>query len=163
MLRKGNEMLNSTKPYNAKNLIINKSAKYNQKENQAQTGYLDISVYQNIVNTPIKDATVRISSILYSGQFNELAEGQLLVVYKTDDNGQVPLTELPVSNELMPGNRGYYIVAVHAEGFYSAYIFNIQIYPDITSAYSVYLSNITSGVEKFNFFIRPTTEQIHRQ
>ena len=163
MLRKGNEMLNPTKPYHAKNLIFNKSAKYNQKENQAQTGYIDVSVYQDIVNTPIKDATVRISSILYSGQFNELAEGKLIAVYKTDDNGKVPVTELPVLNELMPGNKGFYIVAVHAEEFYSAYVFNIQIYPDITSSFNVYLSNTTSETEKFNFFIRPTTEQIHRQ
>lgn len=162
MLRKGNEMVDPIKPYHAKNLI-NKSVKYNQRENQAQTGYLDVSVYQNVVNTPIKDATVKISSILYSGQFNEFAEGKLIVEYKTDEDGKVPVTELPVLNELMPGNREFYFVAVNADEFYNAYILNIQIYPDKTSVYKVYLSRTSLTEEKFNFIFQPTTEQIHRR
>jgi len=163
MFRKDSEMIDPTKPYNAKNLIFNKTVKYNQTENQTQPGYLDISVYQDVENTPIRDATVRIFKVLYLGLFDESAEGKLVAEYKTDKKGEIPIIELPVLNELQPGDKGFYMIAVHADDFYSAYIFRIQLYPATTTTFKVQLIPISSGVERFHFIIQPTTKRIHTQ
>ena len=59
--------------------------------------------YQKDTNTPIKDALVRISKIIYSGQFNEFAEGEVVVQYKTDENGNKK-TQLRNNNPFLHDN-----------------------------------------------------------
>ncbi|MGD9567389.1 MAG: hypothetical protein AB7V48_03595 [Sedimentibacter sp.] len=79
--------------------IFNNSTRYNQRIDEEETGYLDITVYDN-TNTPIKGALVTISNVSYTGQFFEIGDGQLLFEFYTDENGKIPITKLPVHNEL---------------------------------------------------------------
>lgn len=159
-------MINSRKLYCAKNLIFRNLYINNETGNDNDTdtefGYLEISVFQNETDEPIENALVRISKITVSGLYEEKAEGRIIVQYRTDANGNVPITKLPALNELDPNNNDLYIAAIHANGYYSAYVFNIQIYPNITASYKIKLSTISAGEDKFNFIIQPSRTQLIR-
>lgn len=145
--------------------IFSNSVRCNQRTDEEATGYLDISVYCNIENTPIRDATVIISSVSYSGQYYEFGDGRILYEYKTAENGRIPIIELPIHNELMLNhNHNFYIISVSADGFYDAHLFHIQIFKGETTTFRIYLSRTsgdTGDQRKFNFIIQPTTEEIH--
>ena len=144
--------------------IFNNSVRCKQKIDEVKTGYLDISVYHNIENTPIEGATVIISAVSYSGQFYEFGDGRILYEYKTDENGRMPITELPIHNELMNShnhNHNFYIISVYADGFYDAHLFHVQIFQDGTTTFRIHLSRMSEDKRRFDFFIQPTTEDIH--
>lgn len=142
--------------------IFNNSSSYNQRIDEEKTGYLDISVYRNIGSTPIEGATVIILSVSYSGQFYEFGEGRILYEYKTDENGKMPIVELPIHNELMRNhNRNYYIISVYADGFYDAYLFHVQIFENETTTFRIYLSRESGDQRRFDIIIQPTAEEIH--
>jgi hypothetical protein len=146
------------RPYRAKKLII----KANENNNYyPETGYLQVKVQDLLNNEPIKDALVRISLVTLSGLYNEYAEGNLIDEYRTDESGNIPITRLQAYNELNSENK-IYMIATHADGYFNAYVFNIQIFPDTTTEYTVNLSKITSEGEKFNFIIQPYTRDIKR-
>jgi len=143
---------------------FNNSVRCKQKIDEAKTGYLDISVNRNIENIPIEGATVIISSVSYSGQFYEFGVGRILYEYKTDENGRIPITELPIHNELMNSNNynhNFYIISVYADGFYNAHLFHVQIFQDETTTFRIYLSRMFGDQRRFDFIIQPTTEEIH--
>lgn len=154
-------MIYSRKPYKVENLIIKKSIDNNLTNIKNETGHLVINVFHNVVNTPIENATVVISKISYSGEFNERAEGTVIGQYTTDINGSIPFIELPALNELMNDNKDFYIIAAHANGYYSAYVFNVQVYPNVDTIYNIYLSHVSSGEPKFYVIVQPTTKEIH--
>nr|WP_312578137.1 hypothetical protein [Sedimentibacter sp.] len=147
------------------NYIFNNSLRCNQRIDEEETGYLDISVYNNISNSPIIGATVIISSVSYSGQFYEFGEGRILYEYKTDENGSMPITKLPIHNELVRNhNHNFYIISVYADGFYDAHLFHVQIFQDGTTTFKIYLSPTSGSPDdkrRFDFIIQPTTEEIH--
>ena len=130
--------------------------------NNASTGHLQLSVFHNVVNTPIENARVLIFRISYSGIYNEIAEGRFVAEYTTDKDGSTPRINLPVLNELMPGNKDYYYVSVIANGYNDAFIFNVQIYPNILSSYRMYLVHKGYSDVVFNFITQPTRTEIHR-
>lgn len=129
---------------------------------QNGTGYLYINVYDDAVNAPVANAFVRISTISYSGQFNEFAQGMLLGEYITDENGNFAI-ELPALNELLQDNRDFYNVTVRGYGYYNAYIFNVQIYENHSTSYRVYLIPVTQNVELYNIITEPTIREIHER
>ncbi|MEL7646805.1 MAG: hypothetical protein AAGU76_01870 [Sedimentibacter sp.] len=131
--------------------------------NNAATGFLHITVFHNVVNTVIENAVVSIYKISYHGTYNERAEGRFIAQYTTDKDGATPLIELPVLNELMPGNKDYYYISVSAYGFNDAFIFNVQIYPNILSSYKMYLTHTFYDDVVFNFIVEPTRTEIHRR
>ncbi len=154
-------IINSSKPYRAKNIIINPDIKnQNKKETNNEIGYLEVCVLSSENNMPIENASVRVSIITVSGLYEEKAEGRLVAQHNTDKNGNTTPFELPALNELTPDINDYYIIGIHADGYYSAYIFNVQIYPNITTSYNINLSNISSGEEKFSFIIQPNRSKL---
>lgn len=147
-----------TRPYRAKNLII----KANENNNYyPETGFLQVKVQDLLNNEPISDALVRISLITLTGLYNEYAEGNLIDEYRTDESGNIPITRLQAYNELNSENK-IYMISTHADGYFNAYVFNVQIFPDTTTEYTVNLSRTTSDGEKFNFIIQPYTRDITR-
>jgi len=157
-------MIDSRKPYRAENLIFNK-LDVNKEINSdtTKTGSLEVNVLDSTTNKPIGCALVEISKITVSGEFKENAEGEVLFISRTDSNGNVPNIKLPELNELIPGNYDYYTIAVHLEEYFTAYVFKVQIYPNITSKFVIYLSHRSTGKNKFSFIIQPTVKQVEEQ
>lgn len=147
------------RPHRAKRLVI----KANENNNHyPETGYLQVKVQDLLNNEPIKNALVRISLITLTGLYNEYAEGNLIVDYRTDESGNIPITRLQAYNELNSEDK-IYIISIYADGYYSAYVFNVQIFPDTTTEYTANLSKTTSSEgEKFNFIIQPYRRNIIR-
>ncbi len=156
-------MTNANKPYLAKNMIIKKFEIDNNENNTGndETGFLGVSVFHNVVNEPIENAEVNIYKMNVRGLYNEEGEAKLIAMYMTDKNGKIPLIELSVVSASEVNKSGinltnsHYFMIVNAFGFYSAYVFDIQIYPNITTMYRVNLSHITSRVPQFKFIFNP--------
>lgn len=142
--------------------IYYNSIRYNQRIDENKTGFLDLTIMDN-TNTPIKGALVSISSVSYTGQFYEVGQGRVLYQYITDENGKIPLTELPVHNELVSSlyHHNFYIITVIADGFIDAQLYHIQIFEDQTTTFRIYLDRMSGNQKRFNIFIQPTTEEIH--
>lgn len=126
--------------------------------NASETGILDIRVSDNR-NRPISKAFVSIAKISYTGQYNESAEGIVIAELYTDNNGIVHI-ELPVLNELI-GSNEFYSASISDEGYYNAYIYYIQIWPNMAASYEVGLTPRISGVERFKFIFQPQKGTIH--
>jgi len=159
------KMMYPRKCYFPPNYIYNNLIRCNQGIDKKETGYLDINLYNNITNMPIKGATVFISSVSYSGQFFEFGKGRILYEYKTDENGKIPITELPIHNELTSThNHNFYIISVYTDEFYDAHLFHVQIFQDETTTFRIYLSPTSedsNDQRRFDLIIQPTTEEIH--
>lgn len=142
--------------------IYNNSTGYNQRIDENETGFLDLTIMSNN-NIPISGAKVTISSVSYSGQFYEIGDGRVLYEYITDENGKTPLIELPVHNELVSNlhHHNFYIISVSADGFIDAQLYHIQIFEDQTTTFRIYLDYMFGNHKRFYIFIQPTTEEIH--
>lgn len=123
-------------------------------------GFLQLSVFHDVVETPIEGAEVTVYKISYYGLYNEKAQGRRVGEYKTDMYGYTPKIELPVLNELLPG-IDYYYITVRADGFNNAFIMNVQIYPNILTSYKVNLNHYGYSDVEFNFIIQPTRTEMH--
>ncbi|HAS90755.1 MAG TPA: hypothetical protein DCS12_00355 [Clostridiales bacterium] len=129
------------------------------KLNANGTGSLEIKVTDNI-NTPITNALVKIYKMSYEGVYNESAAGLVIVQLYTDNYGIINIT-LPPLNELTTPNE-YYAASIYKDGFYNAYIYYIQIYPNIQSMYEVYLNPWIAGQpERIRLFFQPKRRAIH--
>lgn len=128
--------------------------------NSIEYGFLQLSVIHNEVYTPIEGAEVTVYKISYSGLYNEKAEGRMVGQYKTDINGLTKKIELPVLNELIPG-EDYYYITISADGYNDAFIINVQIYSNILTSYTVSLIHEGYSDVEFNFIIQPTRTEVH--
>lgn len=128
--------------------------------NNNDYGFLQLSVFHNVVDTPIEGAEVTVYKISYSGLYNEKAEGRRVGQYKTDVSGNTPKIELPILNELLPGEH-YYYVTIRADGFNNAFIMNVQVYSNILTSYKVNLIHYGYSDVEFNFMIQPTRTEMH--
>ena len=97
----------------------------------------------------------------YEGVYNESAAGLLIAQLYTNNNGIISII-LPALNELSSPNE-YYAASIYKDGFYSAYIYYIQIYPNIQSIYEVYLTPWIAGQpERIRLFFQPKRRAIHK-
>lgn len=160
-------MLKNIKPYRARNMFVRKLETPDNLGNEnIEYGFLEISVYHNVINEPIENAEVRVSLLTISGLYQERGEGRLITTVKTDVNGYAPRLRLPALNRLQQTenenvNR-LYVLAVEAEEYYNAYDFNIQIYPNITTSYKIYLRHIVEDKDPrshYEFFIEPNVTE----
>lgn len=150
-------MLDSRKPYLARNMLYNKLDFCNINENG--TGKLEISVYHEDFKEPLSNATIKIYKVTVSGVYNENGEGKLVYNFTTDSNGKV-IVDLPAVNELMPDNNDFYYIVVNHPTHYSAHIFNAEIYPDIATQFDVSLKFIYTNEEHFQFMMQPRRSDI---
>lgn len=148
-------MTSSRKVYKVKNLLCkNLDLTINDK------GKLEVIIFHEQFKSPLINALVKIYKVTVSGEYNEIGDGFLIYQFVTDANGKIPVIELPILNELIDGNNDFYYIAVHAVNHYSAYVFNAQIYPEITTTFKISLQFIYTNDEHFQFIMQPTRSEI---
>lgn len=160
--------MKGTNPYRARNMIARKAdtPEYSDISDivgSEEFGYLEVSVYHSDLDEPIKNAEVRVYLLTISGLYQERGEGKLITTVTTGANGYAPIITLPELNRLQQSENNnniyrMYMVAVYAEGYFSAYAFDIQIYPNITTSYRINLRLISEGESPYThyeFIIEP--------
>lgn len=149
-------MSDSKRPFRVRNFLYKKL-----DTNKIETGFLDIAVFHEEFSQPLQNAIVKIYKISVSGEYNEKGEGKLINQFITDESGKIPSVELQVINELMPDKNDYYYIAVHHLTHHSAYIFNVEIYQDITTNVQVSLKYRYTNEEFFQFNMQPRKSEIN--
>ncbi|MDF2948613.1 MAG: hypothetical protein K0R07_629, partial [Sedimentibacter sp.] len=89
-------MIDASKPYKAKNMVATKL----ETDASTKTGFLEVSVFSEEDREPVSDAKVTISLFEVRGLYNESAIENVISSYVSDDNGKIPVIELPVIHEL---------------------------------------------------------------
>ncbi|MGD9568338.1 MAG: hypothetical protein AB7V48_08425 [Sedimentibacter sp.] len=151
------------KPYRVRNMFVRKSETCGNSNNlikeNIKYGFLEVSVYNRDENKPLENAEVRISLLTISGLYQEKGEGRIITSVKTGVNGYAPLLTLPTLNRLQrieDNVNSLYIMVIEAEGYYNAYAFDIQIYPNITTSYRINLiEDDPNANARYEFYIEP--------
>ena len=146
-------MFDKYKPYWVKNRIVNYGFReLNSIESQV-IGHLQVNVFDNFLGTPIAGAFVRVSKLTISGYYRETGTGVFLDVGFSEENGSVPIFELPV----LTNENETYNLLVQYNDFCPAYIFGVPIYPSITTTYDVYLHHhsMSNGDMHYHFILQP--------
>lgn len=117
-------------------------------------GHLSVTVRNKHNNEPIVFAEVSVYYLTISGLYNEAGEGNLIVRHITDENGKVPLIELPVIDRRRYRFNQYFMTVNHFR-YYQVNLMNIQIYPNITTEYNVLLTPLTTSHPEYEFIITP--------
>lgn len=126
--------IDASKPYKAYNLLIEKL------ENINEFGYIKVRVITELGKVPLKDATVSVYASL-----NELIK---IETFTTDEMGNAPIIKLPVAynplNLQMDPNYYYtdYNLVIELENYYTVAIFDIQIFPDITTVFDINMTKV---------------------
>jgi protocatechuate 3,4-dioxygenase beta subunit len=128
--------------------------KVNKLESDGNTGFLEVRVFSEEGN-PIEDARVSVSLYEIRGIYKESAIENEIVSHYTDENGKIPIIELPVIHELGEANTDEYHMRVDAPGFYSVIVMNIEIFPDTTTSFNVVLTPVMEGESYVRFIIIP--------
>jgi len=160
--------MKNTNPYRVRNMILRKADTPEYSDifdivGSDEFGYLKIGVFHNDLNEPIENAEVRVYLLTISGVYQERGEGKLITTVTTGSDGYAPILKLPELNRLQQSeNEGNiyrsYMIAVNADSYFSAYAFDIQIYPDITTTYRINLRLISEGespLTHYEFIIEP--------
>lgn len=144
-------MFNAGKPYKVKNMLVK------NLETNEETGFFNVSVFSEDGNAPISNAEVAIYLYNVRGIYNEAATINEIVRYTTDENGKIPLIELPVIHELgNPGkNINQYQMRVDANGYYSVIIMNFEIFPNVTNNFNVVMTPVHTGEPHIEVIIIP--------
>ena len=137
------------KPYKVKNKLVR------NLEINNETGFLDLSVFSAIDQSPIESAEVTVYLYEIRGIYQESAVENKIISYTTDSNGKIPTVELPVIHELGEVNLSEYHVRVDKPGYYSTAVINIEIFPNTTTAFNVVLNPVTTGESRTEFIIIP--------
>lgn len=137
------------KPYKAQNMI-NRNRPKSQHLCEDPVGYMNIGVYTASGALPVPGALVTVYHVYESG------EEHVLYQLITDENGIVPILEVPVVYE-GPGQQtiydySAYNIRVEALGYYIVNLINTQIFPGITTNYRINLiptmsKNLPDGAE----------------
>ncbi len=116
-------------------------------------GYLKVNVYSGTIANPIKNATVKI-----------LKDGNKIFETTTNENGETELITLDTVDKNYSEEEQYkvrpyetYDIEVSAFGLNETQINNVQIFEDITSMQSVYLSSIDNTSSKSTESLPPNT------
>ncbi len=128
--------------------------KVNKLESGGNTGFLEVRVFSEEGN-PIEDARVSVSLYEIRGIYKESAIENEIVSHYTDENGKIPIIELPVIHELGEANTDEYHMRVDAPGFYSVIVMNIEIFPNTTTSFNVVLTPVMEGESYVRFIIIP--------
>lgn len=140
-------------PYLLKNKTMGlMSSRLNSIESP-QVGYLKLNVFRYDLRTPIAGAFVRVSKLTISGYYRETGRGIFIADSLSDENGSVPIIELPV----LTNQNEMYNVTINYSDFCPAIIFNVPIYSGITTAYDVYLHHYTMDDSDmhYHFILQP--------
>lgn len=122
-------------PYLANNKMLDLTYKKLKSLESPQIGYLKLNTYRHDTRSPISNAFVRVSKLTISGYYREIGTGVFLAANSSDENGSVPIFELPV----LTNENEMYNVSVNYLDYCPAYIIDIPIYPGVTTTYDVYM------------------------
>ncbi|HAS91209.1 MAG TPA: carboxypeptidase-like regulatory domain-containing protein [Sedimentibacter sp.] len=128
--------------------------KVNKLESSGNTGFLEVRVFSEEGN-PIEGARVSVSLYELRGIYRESAIENEIVSHYTDENGKIPIIELPVIHELGEANTDEYHMRVDAPGYYSVIVMNIEIFPNTTTSFNVVLTPVMEGESYVRFIIIP--------
>jgi len=138
--------------------MLNKRTHINRKVNKLEsggnTGFLEVRVFSEEGN-PIEGARVSVSLYELRGIYRESAIENEIVSHYTDENGKIPIIELPVIHELGEANTDEYHMRVDAPGYYSVIVMNIEIFPNTTTSFNVVLTPVMEGESYVRFIIIP--------
>ncbi len=88
------------------------------------------------------------------GVYGEGGDAYLIVRHITDENGSVPIIELPVIDRRTSPLNQYYMTVQHFR-YYPMNLMNVQIYPNVTTEYYVLLTPLTEQHPEYEFRITP--------
>lgn len=148
-------MLDARKPYKANNKIIN------ILEKNIEKGYLDVTIFSDQTKEPISGAEVNIYKFVVKGLYGEAGDEELIVSYITNENGKIPVVDLPVihgidvDNEKTDYARIQYHMTVKAPGYDNVTVINMEIFPNQTLVFNVNLPPETPGGNRSKFIIIP--------
>lgn len=144
--------------YNNRSYFINNKSlsiegRISTNENTLEkVGYLKIDIHDLISQTPVENVLVRVSSLSTEGLYNEIGKGHYFAANRTDSNGSVPIVTLPV----IKSENEMYVLSVNVNGYHSAYILNIPIYPNIITSYKILITRVASESEPaFKYILQP--------
>lgn len=126
------------KPYKARNII-----KKQQTAEENGISYVNVNVFTASGALPVSGAIVTVYHT-YNG-------GDEHVLYNliTDENGGVPTMEVPIvyrgPGEQTEYTYSTYNLRVEANGYYTYNLLDFQVFPNITSSYSVNLIPTAQG------------------
>lgn len=146
-------MIDSSKVYRAKNMLVKKLEKPAEDKN----GFLSVSVFSEDDREPVSNAKVTISLYEVRGIYEESATANKIISLITDENGKVPIIELPVIHELgnPEENTDEYHMRVEAPGYYTVVVMNIEIFKGTTTAFNVVLTPVVTGETYTEYIIIP--------
>lgn len=147
-------MYDAIKLYKVKNNI----KKLELNNETVITGFLEVSVFDNESNFPISGAEVSIYRFSIIGFDVTQGEEVLIESRTTNEEGKIPIVELPVIhgiNDATDIEHIQYHMAVNAIGYNSVTVINIEIFPYVTTVYNVRMSSIAMGVPRNEFVIIP--------
>ena len=124
---------NIYKPYKVRNLlsltpIVNES------------GFIRVKVIAELGDIPLESSTITV--------YASLDELIAIETVATDENGDAPMLEIPVAYnpEIVEMDPEYpytdYNIRVLHEGYYPVLIYNIQVFPNITTDFIVNMTRI---------------------
>ena len=140
--------------YNPK---INKFNINNSPNQNEVTGFLEIRTTDALTGTPVEDVLIEVLKLEIIGEFAEKAISTLITRYATDENGMIPLIELPLIE--WPEER--YYANLNVFGYHEVMIINIPIYEDVKTIYNVKLNRITSPEPLREYLRTPTRTEYY--
>lgn len=146
-------MIDASKPYKAKNMIATKL----ETDTATKSGFLEVRVFSEEDREPVSDAKVSIYLYEVRGLYNEAAIENVISSHVSDNNGKIPVIELPVIHELgnPSENTDEYHLKVEASGYYTVIVTNIEIFPNTTTSFNVVLTPVATGEDYTQFIIIP--------
>lgn len=144
-------MVNARNIYWAKNMLVKKL------EANSETGFLDLNVFSERDREPVSNAKVTIYLFEVRGIYQESAIENEIASYTTDENGKIPVVELPVIHVLgnPEENTDEYHMKVEAPGYYPVIVMNFEIFSNTTTSFNVVLTPVVTGENYTEFIIIP--------
>jgi 5-hydroxyisourate hydrolase-like protein (transthyretin family) len=127
---------------------------------QPRTGNLSVTVRNRLNNEPIAFVEVSVYYLTIRGVYGEGGDAYLIVRHITDENGRIPIIELPVIDRFKSPSNIYYMTVEHFR-YYPVNLMNIQIYNNVTTEYNVMMTPLTESHPEYEFHITP--ELLERQ
>lgn len=117
-------------------------------------GRLSITVKNKLTDMPVSFAVVSIYYLIIKGLYGEQGESHLFVRHITDENGKIPVVELPIIDRATSPYSQYYMTINHFR-YYPVHAMNIQMYPNVTTEYNILLTPTTERNPDYEFLITP--------
>lgn len=116
-------------------------------------GILSVMALNKMTNEPVAFAEVSVYYFIIRGLYGEQGNANLVARHITDENGKIPLIELPVIDRTK--NPVQYFITVQHFRYHRVNLMNVQIYPNITTSYNVFLMPLTFSPPDYEFIITP--------